>query len=480
MKNMKGIVGGILVLTLLTLLVAEAQLVQSYGHTSKISALSFSPDSRRLVSGSCDPVDFGFDSHYLIVANIDRKTIEFLSAKNYNCSPLIILADNKTIFFEGEDNTVQYWDLSQGNFKGKAAGEWEDLLTVSPDGTHFVFKGEGNTVKVFDASNLQPTSTIPARSVIGFSPDGQRMISESFDRVIQIWNVREGTLIKSIDQIVYPYYKPPVVTNDLTYLATSQNQTTEIWDLNKGQIINRIPNMFSGQFEPTIALSPEGVFLAVATKQKIVVWGTFSGKLVHEFNVEDDLEVSKLVFSPNGKYLASASTSGRIETQGGQTKSSLQGKVHIWNLEAKDSGSKTIPENLTTIIQSSETIQIFKENGVYKVPCKINGLSLSFIIDTGASDVSISLTEALFMLKNGYLNETDIRGIKKYRIANGQIAEGTKVILRSVKIGRFEINDVEASVLHNINSPLLFGLSALQRFGKIEIDYNQMTLKLGQ
>lgn len=480
MINFKGVVVGILTLMQLTTQFAEAQLVQSYGHTSKISALSFSPDSRRLVSGSCDPVDFSFDSHYLIVANIDRKTTEFLSAKNYNCSPLIILADSKTLIFEGEDNTVQYWDISQGNFKGKAAGDWEDLLTVSPDGTYFVFKGEGNTVKVFDASNLQPISTIPARSVIAFSSDGQKMISESFDRIIQLWNVKEGTLIKSLDQIIYPYYKPPVVTTDLTYLATSKNQTIEIWNLHTGQIINRVPNTFSDQFEPTIALSTEGRFVAAATKQSIFVWETFSGKLIQEFNVGDNLEVSKLLFSPNDKYLASASTSGRVEIQGGQTKSNLQGKVHIWNLESDNTEINNILIKPTTNVQSSETIQISKENGVYIVPCKINGLSLSFIIDTGASDVSISLTEALFMLKNGYLNENDIRGTEKYRIANGQIAEGTKVILRSVKIGQFEINDVEATVLHNINSPLLFGLSALQRFGKIEIDYNQKTLKLGR
>ena len=54
------------------------------------------------------------------------------------------------------------------------------------------------------------------------------------------------------------------------------------------------------------------------------------------------------------------------------------------------------------------------------------------------------------------------------------------MILRSVKLGQFEINNVEATVLHNINSPLLFGLSALQRFGKIELDYDLQTLRLGR
>ena len=52
--------------------------------------------------------------------------------------------------------------------------------------------------------------------------------------------------------------------------------------------------------------------------------------------------------------------------------------------------------------QSQTVIKMKKEGGVSIIPCKVNGLNLNFIFDTGASDVSISLTEANFMLKNGY------------------------------------------------------------------------------
>jgi hypothetical protein len=34
-----------------------------------------------------------------------------------------------------------------------------------------------------------------------------------------------------------------------------------------------------------------------------------------------------------------------------------------------------------------------KEGGISIVPCKVNGLVLEFIFDTGAADVSLSLTE---------------------------------------------------------------------------------------
>lgn len=40
-------------------------------------------------------------------------------------------------------------------------------------------------------------------------------------------------------------------------------------------------------------------------------------------------------------------------------------------------------------------------SGVYEVACIINTLPLKFILDTGASSVSISSVEAAFMLKIG-------------------------------------------------------------------------------
>lgn len=72
------------------------------------------------------------------------------------------------------------------------------------------------------------------------------------------------------------------------------------------------------------------------------------------------------------------------------------------------------------IVGKTQTIIKMKsEGGVSIIPCKVNGLNLNFIFDTGASDVSLSLTEASFMLKNGYLDSNDIIGTSDYLDANG-------------------------------------------------------------
>lgn len=116
--------------------------------------------------------------------------------------------------------------------------------------------------------------------------------------------------------------------------------------------------------------------------------------------------------------------------------------------------------------------------GTYEIPCKVNGLALKFIFDTGASDVSISLTEALFMLKNGYLSEDDIIGTQYYSIANGEIAEGTTIRIKKLEFGGLTLYNVDASIVHELQAPLLLGQSAISRLGKIQIDPSNSTLTI--
>ena len=125
-------------------------------------------------------------------------------------------------------------------------------------------------------------------------------------------------------------------------------------------------------------------------------------------------------------------------------------------------------------------ITMEKEAGVYTVPCKVNGLPLKFIFDTGASDVVISLSEALFMLKNGYLKPEDLKGSSYSQIANGDIVENTTVILKEIEVGGMKIYNTTGRISHSLEAPLLLGQSALQKLGTIQINGNVLTISNGK
>ena len=127
---------------------------------------------------------------------------------------------------------------------------------------------------------------------------------------------------------------------------------------------------------------------------------------------------------------------------------------------------------------SQVIIKMRKEGGVSTLPCKVNGLNLRFIFDTGASDVSISMTEASFMLKNDYLSKDDILGKSNYIDANGDITEGVNIILREVEIGGLKLYNVKSSVVTNLKAPLLLGQSAISKLGVVQLDLEANTLTI--
>ena len=128
--------------------------------------------------------------------------------------------------------------------------------------------------------------------------------------------------------------------------------------------------------------------------------------------------------------------------------------------------------------QTQTVIKMKREGGVSIIPCKVNGLNLNFIFDTGASDVSISLTEASFMLKNGYLEKSDIIGTSNYIDATGKLSEGVNIILKEIEIAGLKLFNVKASIITNIKAPLLLGQSAISKLGKIEIDLKLNTITI--
>jgi aspartyl protease family protein len=101
---------------------------------------------------------------------------------------------------------------------------------------------------------------------------------------------------------------------------------------------------------------------------------------------------------------------------------------------------------------------------------EINGIRLRFIFDTGASSISISPAEANVLYRQGTLRKEDILDKEYFQDATGRISEGTKINLRTVKIGNKILKNIEATVVNNINAPLLLGQTVLENFGNIEID----------
>ncbi len=154
------------------------------------------------------------------------------------------------------------------------------------------------------------------------------------------------------------------------------------------------------------------------------------------------------------------SKSGRMHRNGENNNTS---EVH------NSSNRKRQFEGVTKVVMK-------KDNGVYKIPVTINGSEMDFIFDTGASIISMSNLEASFLYKQGKLSKEDFIGNSNFVDATGQVSVGAIINLKEVTIGNRTLYNIEASVVDNSSAPLLCGQTALAKFGKISIDYNDETI----
>ncbi len=143
-------------------------------------------------------------------------------------------------------------------------------------------------------------------------------------------------------------------------------------------------------------------------------------------------------------------------------------------------GNSTFAEKSFNAVESAElprvefdnqnVLKMENQNGVKYIWIEVNGIRLRFIFDTGASSICLSPAEATVLYRQGTLRREDILEKEYFQDATGKISEGTKVNLRSVKIGNRLLENIEATVIDNFNAPLLLGQTVLENFGKIEID----------
>ena len=191
--------------------------------------------------------------------------------------------------------------------------------------------------------------------------------------------------------------------------------------------------------------------------ERIEVQGLFSNKAVISIDGKRHiLAVGKL--SPEGVKLISVNSSGAVLA--------VDGQQEQYNLGDSSSVSTTFNQRE----KQQEKIYV-NSGGMYMTYGNINGRSVQFLIDTGASAIAMNTDQAKHL------------GIRydKYGIPAGVstasgYADAYKVRLKSVSVGDITQTNVEAFVIDGKHpGPILLGMTFL---GRLDVEHsgNAMTL----
>ncbi len=163
-------------------------------HQGRTTVCAFSKDSRQFITASAYREDWDqqlmvWDAH-TGAKGVVLKGDEWV----HHCE---FSPDGTHLLSRSRKKTIRFWDLKAGKLIRVLSGT---VSAFSPDGSLIVTGGAwSGTLSVLDGSNAQELKRLDGhRAEIAFcrfSPDGEKVISGSFDNSVRIWDVQSGETI---------------------------------------------------------------------------------------------------------------------------------------------------------------------------------------------------------------------------------------------------------------------------------------------
>jgi WD40 repeat protein len=311
------------------------------GHTDAVFSVCYSPDGRRLVSGSRDRMVRIWDVE-------SGSCLSVLKGHNGAISSVCYSPDGRRLASGSDDGTVRIWDSGSGACLSVLEGHTDRVksMSYSLDGRRLASGSEDGTIRVWDVESGTCLSVLEGHAgnvtSVCYSPDGRRLASGSEDRTVRIWDAESGSCLsvleghtKSVNSVCY--------SPDGRRLASgSEDGTIRIWDVESGACLSVHEGHSSVVW--SVCYSPDGRRLASGSYDRTVrIWDAESGTCLSA--VEGHTEpVSSVCFSPDGRRLTSGSEDGTVwiwDAVSGACLSVLEGhKGAVWSVSFGPDGRR--------------------------------------------------------------------------------------------------------------------------------------------
>jgi WD40 repeat protein len=160
------------------------------GHLSAVFGVAYSPDGKRMVSGSNDTTVRIWD------VETGQAIGQPLTGHALLVCGVAFSPDGRRIVTGGYDGTVRMWDADTGEPIGAPlTGHTSAVegVAFTPDGKRVASGSEDMTLRVWEPGNVAPmTGHTTAVDSVAFSPDGKRIVSGSFDNTLLLWDAVTG------------------------------------------------------------------------------------------------------------------------------------------------------------------------------------------------------------------------------------------------------------------------------------------------
>jgi WD40 repeat protein len=302
--------------------------IDTGGHKSLITDVTFTADGRYLVSAGEDKVVRVWD----IETGETVRTLrgEIGAGDEGKIYAMALSPDERWLAVGGWmlNDEIRLYNFPTGELVTLLKGHSNVVLSLafSPNSRYLV-SGQGGSYNqiaiIWDINQQQQLHTLKGHTdriySSAFTPDSKRAVTGSLDHSLRLWRVSNGELIAKLEGHTDKVYSVAISPQDGTIASGSLDNTIRLWNGETGQFIKTLANQ--GTVVGSLSFSPDGSYLVSGTsgsgKKHCHVWSYPSGKEIVTYKEHDNIVLATAI-SPDGRWVA---------TGGGNNH-----EFHIWNL----------------------------------------------------------------------------------------------------------------------------------------------------
>jgi WD40 repeat protein len=325
--------------------VATGRLLHTVDVTSgrQLCALAFAPDGQTVAAAGGIYDDGSVNTIALL--DVATGTVRRTSGGHANAVlALAFSADGKRLFSASDElktvrqkqpvhvaGTLCAWDVATGKKVRQTEGAFSSPVCFAPDGSALASTVDEQTVCVHDVAAQKERCRIASRTggnTYRFTPDGKVLAGTNPDGWVSLWDATTGRELRRLQGVPSGVEVVAAVAPDGKLLATTTIQggcfgAVRLWELATGREVR--PHGGHAGEVTGLVYSPDGKILATRSPDQTVrLWEADTGKELHVLRGHQD-EITTLAYAPDGRTLASAAGNTRLESAAGD------GSLRLWD-----------------------------------------------------------------------------------------------------------------------------------------------------
>ena len=287
------------------------------GHAEAILSVSFSPDGKHLASGSGDTT--------VRLWNHESEAPKTTCKGHTNWVLCVAWSpDAQLVASGGMDNMVRLWDPVTGESKGILKGHKKHIVGLSWEPTHalkspndvrFVSASADGTAKVWNVNKKIPLFSLSAhsRALSSVKWGGEGLIyTASRDTTVYAWDAEDGKIVRQLKGHAH-WVNTLALSSEFALRTGAFDETgkrEESFEKSKERALERYKKLTRNKPERLISGSDDFTMF---------LWEPSQSKMALKRLTGHVQLINHVMFSPDGKYFASASFDKAVKLWNGDT-----------------------------------------------------------------------------------------------------------------------------------------------------------------